>query len=82
LTRQTGLAQDLWLVNVKTGAVSRLNDCASGKACADASAEWSPGGQAIVFSRWVKGQVASIYTMRPDDTHLKLIAAVAGAQDP
>lgn len=82
LTRQTGLAQDLWLVNVKTGALSRLNDCASGKACADASAEWSPGGQAIVFSRWVKGQVASIYTMRPDGTHLKLIAAVAGAQDP
>ena len=82
LTRQTGLAQDLWLVNVKTGALSRLTDCASGKACADASAEWSPGGQAIVFSRWVKGQVASIYTMRPDGTHLKLIAAVAGAQDP
>ena len=82
VTRQTGLAQDLWLVNVKTGALSRLNDCASGKACADASAEWSPGGQAIVFSRWVKGQVASIYTMRPDGTHLKLIAAVAGAQDP
>jgi dipeptidyl aminopeptidase/acylaminoacyl peptidase len=82
LTRQTGLAQDLWLVNVKTGALSRLNDCASGEACADASAEWSPGGQAIVFSRWVKGQVASIYTMRPDGTHLKLIAAVAGAQDP
>ena len=82
LTRQTGLAQDLWLVNVKTGALSRLNDCASGKTCADASAEWSPGGQAIVFSRWVKGQVASIYTMRPDGTHLKLIAAVAGAQDP
>jgi dipeptidyl aminopeptidase/acylaminoacyl peptidase len=82
LTRQTGLAQDLWLVNVKSGALSRLDDCASGKACADASAEWSPGGQAIVFSRWVKGQVASIYTMRPDGTHLKLIAAVAGAQDP
>ena len=82
LTRQTGLAQDLWLVNVKTGALSRLTDCASGKACADASAEWSPGGQAIVFTRWVKGQVASIYTMRPDGTHLKLIAAVAGAQDP
>ena len=82
LTRQTGLAQDLWLVNVKTGALSRLTDCASGKACADASAEWSPGGQAIVFSRWVKGQVASIYTVRPDGTHLKLIAAVAGAQDP
>ncbi len=82
LTRRTGLAQDLWLVNVKTGALSRLTDCASGKACADASAEWSPDGQAIVFSRWVKGQVASIYTMRPDGTHLKLIAAVAGAQDP
>jgi Tol biopolymer transport system component len=82
LTRQTGLAQDLWLVNAKTGALSRLNDCASGKACADAGAEWSPGGQAIVFSRWVKGQVASIYTMRPDGTHLKLIAAVAGALDP
>ena len=82
LTRQTGLAQDLWLVSVKTGALSRLNDCASGKACADASAEWSPGGQAIVFSRWVKGQVASIYTMRPDGTHLELIAAVAGARDP
>lgn len=82
LTRQTGLARDLWLVNVKTGALTRLNDCASGKPCADASAEWSPGGQAIVFSRWVKGQVASIYTMRPDGTHLKLIAAVAGAQDP
>jgi WD40-like Beta Propeller Repeat len=82
LTRRTGLAQDLWLVNVKTGALSRLDDCASGKACADASAEWSPGGQAIVFSRWVKGQVASIYTMRPDGTHTKLIAAVAGAQDP
>jgi Tol biopolymer transport system component len=82
LTRHTGLAQDLWLVNVKTGALSRLTDCASGKACADASAEWSPDGQAIVFSRWVKGQVASIYTMRPDGTHLKLIAVVAGAQDP
>ena len=82
LTRQIGLAQDLWLVNVKTGALSRLNDCASGQACADASAEWSPGGQAIVFSRWVKGQASSIYTMRPDGTHLKLIAAVAGAQDP
>jgi Tol biopolymer transport system component len=82
LTRQTGLAQDLWLVNVKTGALSRLTDCASGKACVDASAEWSPDGQAIVFSRWVNGQVASIYTMRPDGTHLKLIAAVAGAQDP
>jgi Tol biopolymer transport system component len=82
LTRQAGLAQDLWLVNVKTGALSRLTDCASGKACADASAEWSPGGQAIVFSRWAKGQMASIYTMRPDGTHLKLIAAVAGSQDP
>ena len=82
LTRRTGPAQDLWLVNVKTGALSRLTDCASGKACADASAEWSPGGQAIVFNRWVKGQAASIYTMRPDGTHLKLIAAVAGAQDP
>jgi tricorn protease-like protein len=82
LTRQTGLSQDLWLVNVKTGALSRLTDCASGKACADASAEWSPGGQAIVFSRRVKGQVASIYTMRPNGTHLELIAAVAGAQDP
>jgi Tol biopolymer transport system component len=82
LTRQTGLAQDLWLVNVKTGALSRLTDCASPKACADASAEWSPGGQAIVFSRWVKGQAESIYTMRPDGTHLKLIAAGAGAQDP
>jgi TolB protein len=82
LTRVTGLAQDLWLVNVKTGALSRLTDCASGKACADASAEWSPGGQAIVFSRSVNGQVASIYTMRPDGTHLKLIAAVPGAQDP
>ena len=82
LTRQTGLAQDLWLVNVKTGALSRLTDCASGKACADVSAEWSPGGQAIVFSRWVKGRVASIYTMRADGTHFKLIAAVAGAQDP
>ena len=82
LTRQTGLAQDLWLVNVKTGALSRLTDCTSGKACADASAEWSPDGQAIAFSRWVKGQVASIYTIRPDGTHLKLIAAVAGAQDP
>jgi Tol biopolymer transport system component len=82
LTRRTGLAQDLWLVNVKTGALSRLDDCASGRACADASAEWSPDGQAIVFSRWVKGQPASIYTMRPDGTHLKLIAAVPGAQDP
>jgi Tol biopolymer transport system component len=82
LTRRTGPAQDLWLVNVKTGALSRLTDCASGKTCADASAEWSPGGQAIVFNRWVKGQAASIYTMRPDGTHLKLIAAVAGAQDP
>jgi len=82
LTRRTGLAQDLWLVDVKTGALSRLDDCASGKACADASAEWSPGGQAIVFSRWVQGQVASIDTMRPDGSHLKLIAAVAGAQDP
>ena len=82
VTRQTGVTQDLWLVNVKTGTLSRLTDCASAKACADASAEWSPGGQAIVFSRWVKGQAASIYTMRPDGTHLKLIAAVAGAQDP
>jgi Tol biopolymer transport system component len=82
LTRRTGLAQDLWLVDVKTGALSRLTDCASGKACVDASAEWSPRGQAIVFSRWVKGQMASIYTMRPDGTHLKLIAAVADAQDP
>jgi TolB protein len=82
LTRQTGLAEDVWLVDVKTGALSRVTDCSSGKACADSSPEWSPGGQAIVFSRWVKGQVASIYTMRPDSTHLKLIAAVAGAQDP
>ena len=82
LTRRAGLAQDVWLVDVKTGALSRLDDCALGKACADASAEWSPGGQAIVFSRWVKGQVASIYTMRPDGTHRKLIAAVADAQDP
>jgi TolB protein len=82
LTRQTGLAEDVWLVNVKTGALSRLTDCASGKVCADAGAEWSRGGQAIVFSRWVKGQVALIYTVRPDGTHLKLIAAVAGAQDP
>jgi Tol biopolymer transport system component len=81
LPRQTGLAQDLWLVDVKTGAVSRLTDCA-GTACADAGAEWSPNGQVIVFSRSVRGQVASIDTMRPDGTHLKLIAAVAGAQDP
>jgi Tol biopolymer transport system component len=81
LPRQTGLAQDLWLVDVKTGALSRLTDCA-GTACADAGAEWSRGGQAIVFTRSVRGQVASIYTIRPDGRHLRLIAAVAGAQDP
>jgi Tol biopolymer transport system component len=82
LTRRTGLAQDVWLVDVKSGALSRLDDCGSGKACADAGVEWSPGGQAIVFSRWVEGQVASIYTLRPVGTQLKLIAAVPGAQDP
>ncbi len=82
VTRATGKAQDLWLVNVKTGTLRRLTDCASGNACADESAEWSPGGQAIVFSRWVKGHVASIYTVRPGGTQLTLIAAVAGAQSP
>lgn len=82
LTRVTGQAQDLWLVNVNTGALRRLTDCASGNACADQSAEWSPGGQTIVFDRSVTGHVASIYTVRPDGTHLTLIAAVAGAQSP
>jgi Tol biopolymer transport system component len=82
LTRETGQAQDLWFVTVKTGALTRLTDCASGDACADEGAEWSPDGQAIVFSRSSKGHVASIYTVRPDGTHLKLIAALAGAQGP
>jgi Tol biopolymer transport system component len=82
LTRQTGQGQDIWLVNVKTGRLHRLTDCASGNACADESAEWSPGGEEIVFRRSVKGHVASIYTVRPDGTHITLIAAVAGAQAP
>jgi Tol biopolymer transport system component len=82
LTRYTGQVQDLWLVNVKTGTLTRLTGCASGNGCADENAEWSPGGHAIVFSRSVKGHVASIYTVRPDGTHLTLIATVAGAQRP
>jgi Tol biopolymer transport system component len=82
LTRVTGQAQHLWLVNVKTGTLRRLTDCSSGDACADESAEWSPGGQAIVFSRSAKGRATSIYTVRPDGTYLTLIAAVAGAQGP
>jgi WD40 repeat protein len=82
LTRHTGQAKNLWLVNVKTGRLTRLTDCASGNGCADGYAEWAPGGQAIVFGRWVTPQVASIYTVRPDGTHLKLIAAVPGAEDP
>jgi Tol biopolymer transport system component len=93
LTRATGQAQlttrsnqssasRLWLVSVKTGALHRLTDCGSGSTCADESAEWSPSGQAIVFSRWVEGHVAAIYTVRPDGTHLTLIASVAGAREP
>jgi hypothetical protein len=82
LTRATGQAQDLWLVNVKTGTLTSLTDCAWGKACADDGAEWSPNGHTIVFNRSGNGHVASIYTVRPDGTHLKLIAAVTGAQAP
>jgi dipeptidyl aminopeptidase/acylaminoacyl peptidase len=82
LTRATGQAQRLWLVSVKTGALHRLTDCASGTTCADESPKWSPSGQAIVFRRSVKGHVAAIYTVRPDGTHLTLIASVAGAQGP
>jgi Tol biopolymer transport system component len=77
LTRATRQVQDLWLVNVKTGTLTRLTHCAWGKGCADEGAEWSPDGQAIVFSRSGNGHVPSIYTVRPDGTHLRRIAVGA-----
>jgi Tol biopolymer transport system component len=78
LARYVAEAWNIWVVNVATGAPRRVTDCTVLNRCADTTPQWSPDGQAILFSQRVKGKVMSLDTVSPNGSHPTQITSVAG----
>ena len=81
---------NLWVVNARNGAMRQVTHCQSEPVCRTAGylayfdPEWSPTGQAILFTRIGKnGEGRFVYMVRPDGSDLtepKNLRNRAGAQ--
>lgn len=75
-----GWTLSLWAVNPASGELRRLTDCRPNM-CADVSPDWASSGELIAFSR-MDERGSSLYTVRPDGSHLTKITDSAFAANP
>jgi Tol biopolymer transport system component len=78
-TRQTGHQVSVWVVAANGASLHRLTDC--GGRCIDTEPTWSPNGRLLLFERLGDARLGrSLYTIRPDGSHLTKIRS--NAADP
>lgn len=71
VTRRPGSEPNVTVVDVRTGRSRMINRGGT-------SPEWSPTGRSIAFTAYRSAPAGGIYTVRPDGSHLRLLAHLFG----